>query len=194
MSSLDVSKAMKFLQYFQGEEPKMLEKISVLKPIAPFTHDAALKVKQRIKRLLPLHSYQIIATKEYVSIRLFDDILFEPDSAVLTPEAKAALIEVAQMIRSMKEDVSINVQGHSNLKAPSKTMPHIKDAWDMSIKRATTVVEYLISSGVKPPMLSATGYGDSKPLYSWRHSMLTRRNSRVEIVMEVSADKVEQQK
>ena len=196
MSTVDVTKAMKFLSYFQGENPKFApEQTAIIPPIVPFSTDVVLKVKKRIKKLLPVSAYQIVATKEYALIRLFDDVIFEPNSYSLTPKAKKALNEISKTLKivekSLKEGekIKIKIVGHTDISTPSKKIPGIKDSWDLSIKRATTVAEYLISQGIKPSLLSVTGYGNTKPLYKWKHPMLQRRNSRVEIFIMVEANR-----
>ncbi|WP_200762115.1 OmpA/MotB family protein [Nitrosophilus alvini] len=194
MSTVDVTKAMKFLSYFQGENPKFApQQISVIRPIVPFTTDMVLKIKKRIKKLLPVSAYQIVATKEYALIRLFDDIVFEPDSVKLTPKAKQALNQIAQILKAIekeeKENIEIRVEGHCDISEKGKKIAGVKDAWELSLKRATAVIEYFISKGVDPSMFSVMGYGNSKPLYKWKHPMLQRRNNRVELYIQVKTDK-----
>lgn len=196
MSTVDVTKAMKFLSYFQGEKPKFApERTAIMPPIVPFSTDVVLKIKKRIKKLLPISAYQIVATKEYALIRLFDDVIFLPNSYKLTPRAKKALDEIAKTLKIIqknldkKEKIKIKIVGHTDISTPSKEIPGVKDAWDLSIKRATTVAEYLISKGVDPSFLAVAGYGNTKPIYKWKHPMLQRRNSRVELFIMVEADR-----
>jgi chemotaxis protein MotB len=196
MSTVDVSKAMKFLSYFQGENPKFVaERIAVLPPIVPFTTDVILKVKKRIKKILPVWAYQIAATKEYALIRLFDDVIFLPDSYILTPKAKKALKGIAKTLKAMEKElktkgVKIKIVGHTDITTPSKKMPFIKDSWDLSLKRATTVADFLIRNKIDPSLVAVAGYGNTKPLYKWHHPMLKRRNSRVEIFLMVQNNRV----
>ncbi len=102
MSTLDITKAMKFLSYFQGERAKSFKEISIVKPIKIYTEDVARKIKKLIKRLLPVYGYQLVVTEQYVMIRLFNKILFEKDTVKLTPQAKKALEKIAQVIKSLK--------------------------------------------------------------------------------------------
>ncbi len=199
MSTVDVTKAMKFLSYFQGENPKFApDRTSIMPPIVPFSTDVVLKIKKRIKRLIPISSYQIVATKEYALIRLFDDLFFEEGSYDLTPKAKEALKEIATTLKEIqenlkKEKVTIKIAGHT-AKESLKQKAQIKDVWELSIKRATKVAEYLIAQGVDPSLLSVSGYGDTRPLYKWKHPMLQRRNSRVEIYIMVEAQRPDQER
>jgi len=191
MSSLDVSKAMKFLSYFQGEKAKSFKKISIVKPVRAYTTDVALKVKKRLKKILPIAAYQIVVTKEYVMIRLFNRIIFKKNSFELTPDAKKALKQVAEVIKGLRGNFTVRVEGHTGTGSPIRKLPGVKDAWDLSIRRATTVVEYLTKCGVDPSKLSAVGYGDTRPLYTWKNPILQARNRRVEIFIEVNRPKEE---
>ncbi len=191
MSSLDVSKAMKFLSYFQGERAKTFRKVSVVKPVRAYTEDVALKVKRRIRRILPISAYQIVVTKEYVMIRLFNKVIFEKGSFELTPKAKEALKQIAELIKQLKGNFRIKVEGHTSSEVPLKRFPGVKDYWDLSIRRATEVVKFLTKCGVDPSRLSAVGYGNTRPLYTWKNPILQARNRRVEIFIEVTKQKEE---
>ncbi len=195
MSTVDITKAMKFLSYFQGENVKFApEQVSIVPPIVPFSTDVVKKIKKRIKRLLPISAYQIVATKDYVILRLFNDVLFEPGSYNLTSKAKKALDEVSKTIIKIEDDIKktkakIKINGYCSQLDKDVMPSNIKDLWDLSLKRASSVANYLIYKGVDPSLLSISGYGDSKPLYKWKHPMLQRRNSRVEIQLFVEGDR-----
>jgi len=194
MSTLDVTKAIKFLSYFQGEKAKTFEKISIVKPIQIYTQDLAKKIKKLIKRLLPVHGYQIVVTEQYVMVRLFNKVLFKENSLELTPEAKRALDEIAKVIKSLKGNYKVRIEGHTSKDEPTKPMEGIHDSWDLSIKRATAVAKYLISKGVPPDRIVAVGYDAVRPLYTWNNPILQARNRRVEIYLEVAVPKEDERK
>ncbi|NPA04403.1 MAG: flagellar motor protein MotB [Epsilonproteobacteria bacterium] len=187
MSTIDITKAIKFLSYFQGEPQFKPQKINIMPPIIPFSVDVVQKIKRRIKKLLPSHAFQISITTKYAMIRLFDDVIFEDGSYNLTPKAKEVLNETAKVLKNLqqKQKFFIRVQGHTSIKKGQKVPKGVKDAWDLSIKRAVSVVIYLIQKGVDPSRFFVSGYGDSRPLYTWNNPILNRRNNRVEIYIEV---------
>ncbi len=200
MSTVDITKAMKFISYFQGEDPKFVpDQSAIMPPIVPFSTDVVLKIKKRIKKLLPISSYQIVATKEYALIRMFDDVFFEPNSYKLTTKAKKALNEIAETLKIIQKDlkqkkIKLKIAGHTSESTPDKKIKGVNDSWDLSIKRATTVAEYLIFKGIDPSLIAVTGYGDTRPLYKWKHPMLQRRNSRVELYIMVDAERKQKEK
>ena len=194
MSTLDITKAIKFLSYFQGEKAKSFEQISVVKPIQIYTTDLAKKIKKILKQILPISGYQIVVTENYVMIRLFNRVLFKENSLELTPQAKRALNRIAEVIKNLKGNYQVVVEGHTSKGEPSMPLPDIQDSWDLSIRRATAVVRYLVSRGVDPSKLEAVGYDTTRPLYTWNNPILQARNRRVEIYIKVAVPKEEKEK
>ncbi len=194
MSTLDITKAVKFLSYFQGEKAKTFEQISIVKPIQIYTQDIAKKVKKLIKRILPISAYQIVVTKDYVMVRLFNRVLFKENSLELTPEAKKALDKIAEVIKSLKGNFLITVEGHTSKDEPTVPMKNILDSWDLSIYRAAVVARYLISKGVDPKKVEIVGYDAVRPLYTWNNPILQARNRRVEIYINVNVQRKEREK
>jgi len=181
MSVLDIKKLMKFLWYFQGEEAFVATKtVTVIPPISLLQKDIALEIKNRIKRILPMHAYQIEAIENYIVVRLFNDVIFKPDSAELTEKSKKALRGVANALKALDKAYSeVLINGHAYVVTKGI------DPWKLSIKRAVVVAQYLIEHGVNPEKIAVTGYGNTKPVYTWNHPLLKRRNDRVEIFIKL---------
>ena len=188
MSSLDVAQLEKFISYFQPERKMFIRKTSILPPINPPPKEVAIKIKRRIQKILPPWAFQIVITADFVKLRLFDKVFFEGGSYTLTEKAKLALEEVAQVLKKLPENVSIRVEGHVNSLVEVQDRV-VRDKWELSVRRATEVVRFLQSQGVDPKKLSAVGYGDIKPLYTWRQPILMERNNRVEIYIRLSKRK-----
>ncbi|MBK3333151.1 flagellar motor protein MotB [Persephonella atlantica] len=191
MSVLDIKKLMKFLWYFQGEKVLQYTKtVSLLPPISMLPKDMALNLKERIKKVLPVHAYQIEVIEDYVLLRLFNDVIFEKNSAQLSEEAKKALRSIAVALKALsKNEIEIRVEGHTDI-----TPPKGVDPWELSVKRAVNVAQFLINNGVDPKKISATGYGNTKPIYTWNHPLLRRRNNRVEIIIKVKMERKDLEK
>ena len=196
MSTVDITKALKFLSYFQGEPQFKPQRISIIKPIVPFSPDVVSKIKKRIKKALPVSGFQIAVTSKYVLLRLFNDVMFEDNGYTLTPKAREALDGIAQQLQALqaKEKFHIKVAGHAFIIDDEPLPPKVEDAWDLSIKRAEAVAMYLMQKGIEPSRFFITGYGDTKPLYTWNNPMLKRRNNRVEIFLEVEKKTIEKPK
>ena len=93
------------------------------------------------------------AKKELVLERVY----FETDSATLKPESAVTLDKVAASLKEFP-DVKIQVAGHTDSSGSNAHNLKLSEA------RATSVMNYLISHGVPPSMLSAKGYGESEPV------------------------------
>ncbi len=187
MTVLDIKKLMKFLWYFQGERPLETTKtVAVIPPISMMKEDVAKIIKKRLAKILPIYAYQIDSIENYVLIRLFNDIAFKEDSYQLTKEAKKALNEVAKKIKNYEKYFDeIRVVGHAYVKNKSKLPRGIRDAWDLSIKRAEVIADILIKNGIKKEKIVLEAYGDKKPIYRWKNPILQRMNDRVEIYLNV---------
>ncbi len=111
---------------------------------------------------------------------LTDDLLFASGKATLEGRAHALLGEIAHLL-NVDETHPIDVEGNTdNVPIHSAVFP---SNWELSTARASTVVRFLISQGVAPRRLTATGNADQRPLASDATSSGRARNRRVEIVM-----------
>ncbi len=188
MSSLDVAQLEKFISYFQPERQMFIRKTSILPPINPPPKEVALKIKRRIQKVLPPWAFQIVITADFVKLRLFDKIFFEDGSYRLTPKAQESLKEVADVLKKLPDNTFIRVEGHVSRIVEIKD-PYVRDKWELSLRRATEVVRFLQSQGVDPRRMAAAGFGDMRPLYTWRQPILLERNNRVEIYITLSKRK-----
>jgi chemotaxis protein MotB len=114
-------------------------------------------------------------------IVLSDDILFDSGKAVIKAQAKPVLDDVAGVIRKKVPDKKIGITGHTD-NIPIKYSGW-KSNWELGTARATNVLHYLVSKGVSPDRLSATGYGEHRPMASNATAEGRAKNRRVEIVI-----------
>ncbi len=188
MSSLDVAQLEQFISYFQPERKFYIRKTSILQPITPPPKEVAMKIKRKLSKALPPWAFQIVITSDFVKLRLFDKIFFEDGTYVLTEPAKRALLELSDVLKKLPERSFIRVEGHVSPLVEIKD-PVVRDKWELSVRRATEVVRFLQAQGVDPRKMSATGYGDRRPLYTWRQPILMERNNRVEIYINLTKPK-----
>ena len=83
--------------------------------------------------------------------------LFDFDSAELTSEAKGNLDKVAEYLK-LNEAIKIEVGGHTDNMGTSEYNQ------DLSMRRAESVVNYLVGKGIAADRLSPVGYGKDKPV------------------------------
>ncbi len=114
-------------------------------------------------------------------IILSDDILFDSGKATLKSKAYPILDKVATIIKNNVSDKNIGISGHTD-NVPIKYSKW-KSNWELSAARATNVLYYLENKGVSPKRLSATGYGEHRPIESNKTVSGRARNRRVEIAI-----------
>ncbi len=113
---------------------------------------------------------------EKLTLIIGNDLLFPLNSWSLTNKAKIILSEVALKLRKYK--YKIIIEGHTD----STVSPKISNE-ELSIKRALSVLNYLVSKGLSSANLGIAGYGDSKPLYPETDPISRAKNRRVEITI-----------
>jgi chemotaxis protein MotB len=112
---------------------------------------------------------------------LTDDLLFDPGQATLKSRAIPILYHVARSLTANHLTNPIRVEGNTD-NVPIST-PQFKSNWELSTARATAVLEFLLTAGIKPTRLSVAGYGDTRPLASNATAAGRALNRRVELVV-----------
>ncbi len=100
--------------------------------------------------------------KGVVYIDISDKLLFKSGKYEVTPQAKTVLGKVAAVLKN-QPDIEFMVEGHTD------NVPYnggvLQDNWDLSVKRATSVVRLLQKQyGLDPAKMAAAGRGEYKPL------------------------------
>jgi outer membrane protein OmpA-like peptidoglycan-associated protein len=114
---------------------------------------------------------------EGVKINL-EDILFEPDTAILLPGEEKKLEKIGELLRKYP-DRDIMIGGHAARAGGTET-----SRLQLSQERASAIAAYLIETGVRPSdRVMAHGYGAQKPIASNSTESGRKKNRRVEIVI-----------
>ena len=100
--------------------------------------------------------------KGVVYVDISDKLLFKSGSYDVTDRAKEVLGKVAKVLNA-QPDIEFMVEGHTDSVAIKSN--GISDNWDLSVKRATTVVRILQNTyGLDPKRMTAAGRGQYLPL------------------------------
>jgi chemotaxis protein MotB len=125
--------------------------------------------------------------KVYVS--LTDKLLFSTGSIVIDDKGKQALLELAKVLNTQPE-INIAVEGHTDNQKVGN-LGQIKDNWDLSVLRSTSVVRYLTElQNISPERLTATGKGEYQPIALGNTPQDRSRNRRIEIVLSPKLDEL----
>lgn len=101
--------------------------------------------------------------KGVVYIDISDKLLFKSGKYEVTDNAKAVLGKVAGVLKN-QPDIEFMVEGHTD-NVPYKANSVLIDNWDLSVKRATSVVRILQNEyGLDPAKMSAAGRGEYRPV------------------------------
>jgi chemotaxis protein MotB len=124
---------------------------------------------------------EIKVEKGVVFISISDKMLFKSGSAEVSDKAMNVLGKVAQVLNS-KPEIEFMVEGHTD-NVPIKNNC-IADNWDLSVKRATSVVRILQNKfNMDPKRMTAGGRGEYIPLQSNETTEGKAVNRRTRIVI-----------
>lgn len=123
--------------------------------------------------------------KIYVSVA--EQLLFKSGSTVVDPKGKDALTKLAGALKN-QPDIDIMVEGHTD--SIPMNSGAIKDNWDLSVLRATSITRILISAGISPTAVIPAGHGEYMPVASNKDKDSRAKNRRTEIVLSPKLDEV----
>ena len=125
---------------------------------------------------------EISVEKGVVFVSISDKLLFRSGSYTVTNAAKEVLGKVAKVVNN-KPDFEFMVEGHTD-NVPYRSNGIILDNWDLSAKRATSVVRILQNDfGVDPKRMTAAGRSYYIPLVNNETSANRAKNRRTRIVV-----------
>jgi len=125
--------------------------------------------------------------KVYVS--LDEKLLFRSGSTSVDPKGVQALQKLSKVLESNR-DVNIMIEGHTD-DVPFTKGASIKDNWDLSVMRATSVVRILLEgSSIDAARLTAAGHGEFMPVDPSKTTEARTKNRRTEIILTPKLDEL----
>jgi chemotaxis protein MotB len=113
------------------------------------------------------------------------ELFFDTGQAVLKPEGRTELDKLATALTELGSKIPgeipwvVRVDGHTDVRAINS--PQFKNNWELSAARAISVVQYLITRGIPPQRLVATGFGEFQPIDPEKTDEAYSRNRRIEL-------------
>ncbi len=124
--------------------------------------------------------------KGVVYISLADNMLYKSGSYEINDRAAETLSKIAKIIQDYK-DYDVLVEGNTDNVPISRQ--NIRNNWDLSCLRASSVVQYLQSNyGIDPKRLTAGGRGEYNPLTANDSELGKQRNRRTQIIITPKLD------
>ena len=114
------------------------------------------------------------------------EVLFSLGSEELGVEGQLEMQKLAATLmeieKSLPTDIDwiLQIEGHTD-SLPVKKGQTYRDNWELSTKRALSVLRYLIKQGIDPNRLSASGYGSFQPIDKKNTKSARMKNRRIEM-------------
>ena len=133
------------------------------------------RMDQQQKELQQIPGVEVTRPSEgEIAVQLTNDILFDFNSADLRPESRATLRDLASNFQRYPDE-TVRVEGHTdNVGRPEYNQT-------LSERRAYSVKDYLVSSGMPSSRITAVGYGETRPKATNDTPEGRQLNRRVEI-------------
>ncbi|MDR0712005.1 MAG: OmpA family protein [Prevotellaceae bacterium] len=125
--------------------------------------------------------------KVYVS--LDEKLLFASGSANVDKRGVEAISSLAKVLEQ-NPDINVTIEGHTD-DVPYKGAGQLEDNWDLSVKRATSVVRIMLKdSNIAQSRLTAAGRAEFVPLRTEKTPEARQANRRIEVILAPKIDEI----
>jgi chemotaxis protein MotB len=132
---------------------------------------------------------QISQLQGAIKYTVNSDLLFSPGGWEMRPQGKQLIARMAsQLAPTQQSKLLVNGYTDNAPIGPGLKQQGITSNQVLSQKRADAVMQYLISQGVKPDLVSAHGYGEEDPVASNDTAQGRAKNRRVDLTLASSGN------
>ncbi|MDR0687778.1 MAG: OmpA family protein [Prevotellaceae bacterium] len=125
--------------------------------------------------------------KVYVS--LDEKLMFASGSSAVDARGAEAIGNLAKVLEQ-NPDINVAIEGHTD-DVPYKGTGQLQDNWDLSVKRATSVVRIMLRNrGIEPSRVTAAGRAEFVPLQTGKTPEARQANRRIEVILAPKLDEV----
>ncbi|TQI72195.1 chemotaxis protein MotB [Gramella sp. Hel_I_59] len=125
--------------------------------------------------------------KVYVSME--NKLLFDSGSWAVNQEGRKAVKQLGSVL-AQNPDISVLIEGHTD-NVPYGGSGQLKDNWDLSTKRATSIVQILRENNqIDPQSLTAAGRGEYAPIAKNESEAGKAKNRRIEVILTPKLDEI----
>jgi chemotaxis protein MotB len=127
---------------------------------------------------------QITRLQDAIKVSVNSELLFPSGGWEMNEGAKTSIAKIAKVLAPHQKS-KINVNGYTDNTpiGPGLAKKGVTTNLILSEKRADTVMQYMISQGVKTDLVSAHGYGEADPVASNDTAEGRAQNRRVELTI-----------
>lgn len=183
-SALDTKKAS--LDELSYELEKRNARLVELEKILDAQKSIARDLKNKVSEaLLGFENNGLTVTQKNgkVYVSLDEELLFRSGSWEIDSKGRNALRKLA-VVLERNTGIQITIEGHTDNVPYNPSGSQLRDNWDLSVKRATTVVRVLLDgTGIDPKRLTAAGHGEYLPVDARNTQDARQKNRRTEVVL-----------
>jgi chemotaxis protein MotB len=145
--------------------------------------DAFSRMQEAMKAELSSKQVALKELEGKLTLTMVESILFDSGKADVKPEGIEALNKVADVLKNTS-DQEVIVAGYTDNVPIGGALKKIYPSnWELSAARAISVVKILTERGVNPAILSASGFGEYRPVADNESPEGRAQNRRMEIVL-----------
>lgn len=167
---------------FQRGRRSDIEKIAELRGKLSDLERAKAELEARLRKEIGDKEVSVALGDRGLVITFVAEVLFDSGKADLRKSSLEKLDKVAEVLKTTVADLQVGIEGHTD-NVPIKHSGW-KSNWELSAARALSVLHYLTEQqDIEAQRLSATGYGEYRPVASNDTKEGRQKNRRVEIVI-----------
>jgi chemotaxis protein MotB len=168
-----------------------IERVRLLEKELSMKDSAARALRESVARALTGftgNDLQVEVKNGKVYVSMQEKLLFATGSTAVDRRGREALLSLAEALRNQK-DIIVQVEGHTD-DQPIRGGT-IRDNWDLSVLRATSIVRILTADGkLESTRVYATGRGEFLPVDAAKTNEARARNRRTDIILTPRLDKI----
>lgn len=155
-----------------------LKEINIIESEPQYVLEEVYSEQKPLEDIIVFNEQGVIIRKENGNLILSMpvEILFDFDSYSVKESVKNSLDRLAKALRE-NEEIKLKVDGHTDYIGSDQYN------FNLSLKRANSIKNYLISKGVNYKNISIEGYGKQNPIASNKTEIGRARNRRVEFII-----------
>ncbi|APD06177.1 intracellular protein transport protein USO1 [Flavobacteriaceae bacterium UJ101] len=188
-SELDEKKAS--LAKTETELADKITRINDLEGLLSEQKQTLTNLKNTVQKALKSYEGKGLTVEEKegkVYISMENKLLFASGKWAVGEQGIAALKQISNVLKN-EADLNILIEGHTdNVEFSGATA--VKDNWDLSVMRATSITKVLEKNGVSPIQMTAAGRSEYIPVADNNTSEGKTKNRRVEIILTPNYDEI----
>lgn len=199
-SSLMAESAQQNRQLLQALEEKEQElklreeKVNELKRLIAEKENAMNNLKNSLKQALVGFEGNGLTVEQkngkvYVSME--NKLLFRSGSYNVDSRGKMAIQELTKVL-AQNDNIDVLIEGHTD-DVPYRGSGQLKDNWDLSVKRATSIVKIMLeNSSMSASRVTAAGRGKYLPVVANNSAENKAKNRRIEVILTPDLSNIEE--